>query len=250
MVIAEAERIFALITKLEEVVVFLDEIDEMFRERGEAKEMGARFITTAMLPKLSEVRDTRRIVFIVATNYIEGIDEAIRRQGRFDEKLAILPPCLKEHRVHNELSEVMRVLFDFMAAHHESEAAKLLERLLPLTTFLERERIATQAAGALSKGPVETLDWLQKEFLETHDEVLTLFRHTALPKDVADKFRAFPFREDLTKVAGASELDLFPEEVDAAGLTSWIDDQQLARLVYPKKQSWAHKSMVNESYMR
>jgi ATP-dependent 26S proteasome regulatory subunit len=45
-----------------------------------------------MLPKLSAINKNRRIVFIVATNHIERFDVAIRRPGRFDRLIQILPP--------------------------------------------------------------------------------------------------------------------------------------------------------------
>jgi len=44
-----------------------------------------------MLVKLNDLRKSKRLIFIVATNYIERIDEAIKRKGRFDDQFLILP---------------------------------------------------------------------------------------------------------------------------------------------------------------
>lgn len=89
---AEADRIFTILVALERVVVLLDEFDEMVRDRHSATELLSRFLTTAMLPKLTKINESRRIVFIVATNYITGFDLAIRRPGRFDVILQVMPP--------------------------------------------------------------------------------------------------------------------------------------------------------------
>jgi SpoVK/Ycf46/Vps4 family AAA+-type ATPase len=49
-----------------------------------------------MLPKLLKINDNRRLVFVVATNHIEAFDAAIRRPGRFDVILQVMPPTTKE----------------------------------------------------------------------------------------------------------------------------------------------------------
>jgi hypothetical protein len=45
-----------------------------------------------MLTKLHDLRDIGKIIFIVATNYAERIDPAIKREGRLDRTLLLLPP--------------------------------------------------------------------------------------------------------------------------------------------------------------
>jgi hypothetical protein len=69
---ALASRLFRMLTMTEQVVVLLDEFDEMGRDRARADELLSRFITTAMLPKLASINDQRKIVFLLATNYISG----------------------------------------------------------------------------------------------------------------------------------------------------------------------------------
>lgn len=94
---AETNLIFNMLSKLERCVVLLDEFDEMLRERnGNQSETMSRFLTTAMLPKLSQISKERRIVFIVATNHIENFDFAIKRPGRFDMIVQVMPPTLSE----------------------------------------------------------------------------------------------------------------------------------------------------------
>ena len=92
---AQADRLFDMLAASEGIVAFLDELDEMVRDRANA-EMLSRFLTTAMLPKLAEINKARRIVFIVATNYIENFDAAVSRHGRFDLVLQVMPPSTNE----------------------------------------------------------------------------------------------------------------------------------------------------------
>ncbi len=93
---AEADRLFGMLAVAEGIVVLLDEFDEMVRDRTQATEVLSRFLTTAMLPKLATINKNRRIIFIIATNYIDNFDLAISRHGRFDIILQIMPPTANE----------------------------------------------------------------------------------------------------------------------------------------------------------
>lgn len=49
-----------------------------------------------MLPKLARINKERRILFVVATNYIHSFDVAISRAGQFDLVLQMMPPLVSE----------------------------------------------------------------------------------------------------------------------------------------------------------
>jgi hypothetical protein len=90
---AEANAIFRMLEQSERIVVLFDEFDELVLERGSPKaETFSRFLTTAMLPKLASIHNKATLVFIIATNNIGNFDLAIRRQGRFDRVVQIMPP--------------------------------------------------------------------------------------------------------------------------------------------------------------
>ena len=93
---AEADRVFGMLATADRIVVLLDEFDEMVRERVMADNILSRFLTTAMLPKLADINERRRIVFLVATNHIENFDLAISRPGRFDMIVQVMPPTFRE----------------------------------------------------------------------------------------------------------------------------------------------------------
>jgi len=89
----EANTIFRMLEQTERVVVLFDEFDELVRERESTEaEALSRFLTTAMLPKLASIHRRATLVFILATNNIGEFDLAIRRQGRFDRVVQIMPP--------------------------------------------------------------------------------------------------------------------------------------------------------------
>jgi adenylate kinase family enzyme len=93
---AEANTLFSMLAASERLVVLFDEFDEMVRERSLPNtDATSRFLTTAMLPKLSSINKRKRIVFILATNYVDQFDFAIARPGRFDRRFQVMPPTMK-----------------------------------------------------------------------------------------------------------------------------------------------------------
>jgi hypothetical protein len=90
---AEANTIFRMLEETEGVVVLFDEFDELVRERGSAEAAPfSRLLTTAMLPKLASIHARGTLVYIIATNNIGEFDLAIRRPGRFDRIVQVMPP--------------------------------------------------------------------------------------------------------------------------------------------------------------
>jgi len=131
---AMANRLFSMLATVEEVVVLLDEFDEMGRTRAGNDNLLSRFITTAMLPKLAAINDERKIVFLLATNYVRGFDAAFSRGGRFDMRLPIMPPNLNAKLHH---AEWQATLTDALAALTEHVHKAKAERELGRLTYLE-----------------------------------------------------------------------------------------------------------------
>lgn len=110
---AEAYRLFDMLTACERTVVLLDEFDELVRERDMPNEVLSRFLTTTMLPKLAALSDRRRIVLLLATNHVESFDAAIKRPGRFDMIVPVLPPTLEAKLAKSDWLVVRDKLVDF-----------------------------------------------------------------------------------------------------------------------------------------
>ncbi|NHA00605.1 ATP-binding protein [Nocardioides sp. W3-2-3] len=88
----EAENLFELLPHLRNVVVLFDEFEGVFLKRASSVTDMSRFLTTSMLPRLHHLRDSERIVFIIATNDRRAIDPAAYRPGRIDEHIEVGPP--------------------------------------------------------------------------------------------------------------------------------------------------------------
>src|SRR4029077_13301571 len=94
----QAASVFRDLRDLSGVVILFDEMDALVqtRETQRAPETAAQFLTTFMLPKLTELHDRGQVIFFMATNFRDRFDPAITRPGRFDLLLCVVPPPLEE----------------------------------------------------------------------------------------------------------------------------------------------------------
>jgi hypothetical protein len=92
---ARAKDIFQVLMYQPPCVVLFDEIDHFLLNRDSDRytkqETIFQFMTPGMLTKLSELRNRGAVLFVVATNYEERIDPAIKRPGRIDHRYLLLP---------------------------------------------------------------------------------------------------------------------------------------------------------------
>jgi hypothetical protein len=94
-----ARYVFEALSMLTQVVIILDEFEEVIGKRtptgAENREKIFDFLRTGMLPKLIKLNDAARkqsFVYCLATNYLERIEPAAMRHGRFDFKLPVYDP--------------------------------------------------------------------------------------------------------------------------------------------------------------
>ena len=78
-----------------------------------------------LLSQLDRIGD-RRVAVVATTNYVRGIDSAIRRSGRFDLKIPVFPPTLEDRRelFAHYLSPAMRPGVDGLGALGMPELAE------------------------------------------------------------------------------------------------------------------------------
>jgi len=93
---ARAKDIFTVLMAQPDCVVLFDEIDHFLLDRDSERygkqDTVFQFMTPGMLTKLNDLRRRQRCLFVVATNYEDRIDAAIKRTGRIDRKYLVLPP--------------------------------------------------------------------------------------------------------------------------------------------------------------
>jgi hypothetical protein len=95
-----ARQVFRALSKLTHVVILFDEFDSILLDRAirdpeQIPTSVVEFLTPGMLPKLKALSDASkvgRVSYVLATNFLDRIDSAVRRGGRFDAKCGIYPP--------------------------------------------------------------------------------------------------------------------------------------------------------------
>jgi len=83
---------FAYARQCAPCVLFIDEIDSFIQSRGNASGPSEDLkITNTLLTEVVKLRQSR-VILIAATNYLENLDAAAIREGRFDFKVEITAP--------------------------------------------------------------------------------------------------------------------------------------------------------------
>lgn len=81
------ERVLAL----DSAVVFVDEVEDLASIRDEQRRVSPS-VTNEFLKQIPRLRDARHHLLVCATNWIDRLDHAFLRPGRFDYVLPVGPP--------------------------------------------------------------------------------------------------------------------------------------------------------------
>jgi len=83
---------FGLVTELDRVVVFIDEVEEIAGLRQPRTVSVAQGVTNEMLKLIPPFRERDERLLICATNSVRALDTAFLRHGRFDYVIPVGPP--------------------------------------------------------------------------------------------------------------------------------------------------------------
>jgi GNAT superfamily N-acetyltransferase len=83
---------FELVAELDNVVVFIDEVEEIASMRAGGALSAATGVTNEMLKLIPRFREQEGRLLVCATNSIRDLDSAFLRHGRFDYVLPVGPP--------------------------------------------------------------------------------------------------------------------------------------------------------------
>jgi AAA+ superfamily predicted ATPase len=97
MFVGRSERniheLFEVARRSAPCVVFLDEVDAIGQKRSQLRNTPMRSAVNQLLLELDDVANDNTGVFLLAaTNHPWDVDSALRRPGRFDRTLLVLPP--------------------------------------------------------------------------------------------------------------------------------------------------------------
>ncbi len=134
LVIGKARDVFTRLALLEQAVILFDEVEEFVRDRNEEKTLQSRMLTTSMLSLIQDLRGQEKVIFIVATNFLDKFDAAITRPGgRFDLMILVAPPSrsekermfrvqlLKKETLKDKETEFCTAFNAFVAKNYEEE---------------------------------------------------------------------------------------------------------------------------------
>ena len=97
MYVGQSERnlreLFEVARRSAPCVIFLDEVDALGQKRSQQRNTGARGTVNQLLSEMDGMGNSNDGVFVLgATNHPWDVDVALRRPGRFDRMLLVLPP--------------------------------------------------------------------------------------------------------------------------------------------------------------
>jgi SpoVK/Ycf46/Vps4 family AAA+-type ATPase len=148
-------------------VLFLDEIDALGHKRSQLSNTGMRGTVNQLLTELDSVEQDNEGVFVLAaTNAPWDVDPALRRPGRFDRTLLVLPPDVEARRailqLHLQDRPVASLDLDKIVKATEDFSGADLAHLV--------EGAAEHAMlDAAASGTVRSID--QRDFARTLKEV-------------------------------------------------------------------------------
>jgi len=113
------------LAQLDHAVIFIDEFDEIAPAR-ESRPMSAG-VVNELLKSIPELRQRAGKLLVCATNFVETIDPAVLRPGRFDLPIGIGPPNV------TALIALWRQALSSMRTTNDLDAATLAEKCLGFT---------------------------------------------------------------------------------------------------------------------
>jgi len=149
-----AQALFKVLLAQSEVVILFDEIDRLVLDRdgdlyGRQSDT-FQFMTPSMLTKLNELRGKKRCIFIIASNYAERIDGAIKRAGRIDARLLLLPPDLAQRKT---------IITCWLGKHGEvtwpDDTVLAIAQATPLYVFKELIHVIEELSRKVPKGTAD-----------------------------------------------------------------------------------------------
>lgn len=124
-------------------IVFIDEIDGMGSSRGQINNREHDKTLNALLVCMDGFNDSDNIIVIGATNRVDTLDSALTRSGRFDQQVAVDPPCIDD-RIEIFKLYLKKVTLDKGADIRKF--AKELAKMTPGITGADIANICNQAA--------------------------------------------------------------------------------------------------------
>lgn len=216
-----AKSIFKTLEEQKDCVILFDEIDRLILDRDSEYYSNQgdfyQFMTPSMLVKIKDLRTRKKSIFIIATNYEERIDSAIKRTGRIDEKYLVNTLNLEQRKMK---------IKGFLGDRNLSESSlELIAKKTYLYTFTELKTLVKSKCKNSEKTDDEIVEILLKtiENEEPTIKLLNYKRRFQLEKEIENKelkyveSSIFPYKEFLALLllkleSGEPDIMIEPEE--------------------------------------
>lgn len=174
-------QVFQALSKLTHAVILFDEFDSILLDRAkrnpdEIPTSVIEFLTPGMLPKLKTLNDASRegrISYALATNFVDRLDAAVTRRGRFDEQVGVYPP---------DVASRLGRLLDQLTVFEQkiTQELKKLSRRRAIHRLSQPERASRQTLRQLDKrlSDLEVTRKLIRESKIISPRVLTAVKET------------------------------------------------------------------------
>ncbi len=139
---ARVRDLFAKAKKVAPVVIFIDELDAIGRQRGTG--MGGSHdereqTLNQILVEMDGFETDTRVIILAATNRPDVLDPALLRPGRFDRKVVLDLPDRKERE------EILHIYMKNKPTHKDADAS-LISRQTPGASGSDLKNIVNEAA--------------------------------------------------------------------------------------------------------
>lgn len=191
------EKAFNCFKSLAPVGVFIDEVDQALSRGDNDSNSVGRNMFGMFLAFLSNPEHRGKIIWIGATNYPNKLDEALKRAGRFDKKMAFLPPTRDERievfRIHlNKLKFETKVQdFDFLGDHTEGYTQAEIENVVVKALEVAKRQKKTSITDETIQYALDCMIPYQNEGIKNMTKIALdeVNDKEFLPKDYKERFK-------------------------------------------------------------
>jgi transitional endoplasmic reticulum ATPase len=182
---AALREAFGMLSELDNVLVFIDEVEEIAALRGLVSAPAAHGVTNEMLKLIPAFREQADRLLVCATNSVRALDAAFLRHGRFDYVIPVGPPDADARRAiweryldtipHREIdiSVIVEATMMYTPADIEFAARRTAQFVFERHLFEEAEDYAT--TEDLLRCVSETRPTLTKQMIEDFDQDIASF---------------------------------------------------------------------------